>query len=205
MRKNRYALLINDMQNDFVLPNGVDVVRGAYETLPVIAHLLSFARRYGFPVFHLVREYRQDGSDIEITRLKGFLNNKKCAVPGTPGCEIVNELTPTQGEYRLVRNRFSAFMQTELDFMLRRLSVQHLFICGTQYPNCVRATAFDAICYGYEVTIVTDATSAKTEEIAVANILDMENIGINCLELQPILHSLQQEMRNLNPSKFETV
>lgn len=193
MLNNKYALLINDMQNDFVLPGEIDIVNGAYETIPTILELLEFARAHRFPVFHLVREYRYDGSDIEITRLQGFLGGKRCAIPGTYGCEIVNELRPIGGEYRLVRNRFSAFMQTELDFMLRRLDVQHVLICGTQYPNCVRSTAFDAVCYGYETTVVTDATSADTDEIAQANILDMKNIGIHCRPLDTVLDSIKHD------------
>jgi len=76
------------------------------------------------------------------------------------------------GEYRVVKNRFSGFMNTELDFMLRRLKVETLAVCGTQYPNCIRATVFDAVSLGYETIVITDATSAKTPQIAKANILD---------------------------------
>ena len=186
MNKFQHALLINDMQNDFVLPDAPDKVAGAYATVPTLRSLLDFCRDQGFPIFHLVREYRADGSDIEVTRLQSFLSGSKYAVPGTKGCEIIEELKPKEGEYRLVRNRFSAFMQTELDFMLRRLDVHHLIICGTQYPNCVRATAFDGISYGYDVSVVTDATSAETDEIAQANIIDMKNIGIHCISFKDI-------------------
>lgn len=187
MNSKKYVLLIIDMQNDFVLPGAPACVAGAYDTIPRIMKVLDFFRTKELPVFHIVREYRADGSDIEITRLSGFLNNKPYTVPGTDGCKIVEGLTPVQGEYRIVKNRFSGFMNTELDFMLRRVGATHLIICGTQYPNCIRATIFDAISYGYPVINITDATSAQTLEIADANIADLKNIGVECISWDEFL------------------
>ena len=180
------ALIIVDMQNDFVLPGAPGCIAGAMATLPRLREALDAFRGARFPVFHVVREYRADGSDIEITRLKRFMGEAQIVVPGTSGCEIVKELTPLPGEYRVVKNRFSAFMNTELDFMLRRLKVETLAVCGTQYPNCIRATVFDAVSFGYETLVITDATSAQTLQIAEANILDMRNIGVKCLPFSAV-------------------
>jgi nicotinamidase-related amidase len=175
------ALIVVDMQNDFVLPGAPGCVAGAMATVPRLREVLDAFRSAKRPIFHVVREYRADGSDIEFTRLKRFMDEVKMVVPGTPGCEIVKDLTPLPGEYRVVKNRFSGFMNTELDLMLRRLRVETVAICGTQYPNCIRATVFDAVSLGYETFVVTDATSAQTPQIAEANILDMRNIGVTCL------------------------
>jgi nicotinamidase-related amidase len=187
MNDRKYALIIIDMQNDFVLPGAPVCVAGAHATVPRIKRLLDFFRAKAWPVFHVVREYRPDGSDIEFTRLHGFLNDKNYAVPGTEGCEIVADLAPVGGEYRVVKNRFSGFMNTELDFMLRRIGATHLVVCGTQYPNCIRTTIFDAIAHGYPVINVTDATSAQTPQIAEANITDLKNIGVDCITLEEFL------------------
>ena len=183
----KQALIIIDMQNDFVLSGAPACVAGAYATVPATCRLLADFRSRGLPVFHIIREYRPDGSDIEITRLVAFLNKGRYLLPGTSGAEIVEALKPVQGEYTIVKNRFSAFMNTELDFMLRRLKVTDLVVCGTQYPVCVRATIFDAVCHGYHVTNIIDATSAATEEIAAANILDIRNIGVDCIMIDDFL------------------
>jgi nicotinamidase-related amidase len=190
MSPKQYALIIIDMQNDFVLPGAPACVAGAHATLPCLRRLLDVFRGNKWPVFHVVREYRADGSDVELTRLDGFLKNKSYAVPGTKGCEIVAELTPAAGEYKLVKNRFSAFMNTELDFMLRRISATHLVIVGTQYPYCIRTTIFDALSYGYPVINIVDATSAKTPAIAEANITDLKSIGVDCITLDAFLGAL---------------
>jgi len=188
MSDKKYALIIIDMQNDFVLPGAPACVAGAYVTITCIKRALDFFRTHHFPVFHVIREYRADGSDIEFFRLPDFLNNKRYGVPGTKGCDIVDDLSPVEGEYRIIKNRFSGFMNTELDFMLRRVRATHLVICGTQYPNCVRATIFDAIAYGYPVINITDATSAQTQQIAEANIVDLKNIGVNCISFEEFLN-----------------
>ncbi len=180
-QNKKYALIIIDMQNDFVLPGAPACVAGAYASIPKIREALDFFRNKTLPVFHVIRAYRADGSDIEITRLKAFTQEKPYGVTGTKGAEIVDELKPLPGEYQIIKNRFSGFMQTELDFMLRRLNVSHIAVCGTQYPNCIRTTIFDGVSYGYHVTLLTDATSAQRPDIAQANIRDIANIGVECL------------------------
>lgn len=182
MNSSKVALFIIDMQKDFVLPESPSCITGANATIPSIVKILNEFRDRELPIFHIVREYRGDGSDIEKFRLKEFVEKKKYAVPNTSGCEIVDELKPKDNEYRIVKNRFSGFMNTELDFMLRRLEISKIIITGTQYPNCVRATAFDAVALGYDVAVVTDATSAATEGVAMANIIDLQNIGISCIK-----------------------
>jgi nicotinamidase-related amidase len=193
MAERKYALVVVDMQNDFVLPGSPACVAGAYDTVPAIKRLLEFFRSRKLPVFHVVREYRADGSDIEMNRLDGFLRKQRYLVPGTKGCEIVEPLKPEEGEYRLVKNRYSCFMNTELDFMLRRIGATHLVVCGTQYPNCIRATIFDAVCHGYPVINIIDATSAQTPDIAQANIVDIRNIGVDCVFLDEFIHSLNKD------------
>jgi len=177
----KIALIIVDMQNDFVLPDAPQCVNGAVSIIPNIQKVLDMFREKSLPVFHVYREYRADGSDIEKTRFEDFMHRKKYCVPQTKGCEIVDELSPVEGEYCIVKNRFSGFMNTELDFILRRLEVENIVICGVQYPNCIRATVFDGVALGYDVTLVTDATAAQTEKIAQANIVDIRNIGVECI------------------------
>lgn len=183
------ALLIIDMQNDFVLPGSPVTVAGALATVPRIREALEAFRSARLPVFHLVREYREDASDVERFRVEKFLASGGFVLPGTRGCDIVDELKPVTGEYRIVKNRFSAFMNTELDFILRRLDVRHVVVCGIQYPNCVRATVFDAVACDYLVTVLTDGTTAQTAAIAEANILDMRNIGVRCITLRELLEN----------------
>jgi nicotinamidase-related amidase len=185
------ALIIVDMQNDFVLPGALACVAGAHATLPKIREALTFWRQVSWPVVYLYREYRRDGSDIELTRLEAFLRDKKFCLPGSEGAKIVQSIAPQPGDYQIMKNRFSGFMETELDFVLRRKGLESIVVCGTQYPCCVRATLVDGLCYGYHVTCLTDATSAETQDVALANIRDLQNMGIHCLDVDAFIETIK--------------
>jgi nicotinamidase-related amidase len=181
------ALLIVDMQNDFVLPSAAACIRGAQATVPSIVRLLSGARAQGWTVVHVIREYRADATDVEVPRRKRFLELGGYAVTGTAGAQIIPELAPTAAERVVVKPRFSGFMTTPLEAVLRAAAVTRVVICGTQYPNCIRATALDALALDFDVVVALDATSAQTPEIAAANVLDLRNVGIPCLPVDEVL------------------
>jgi len=175
------ALLIIDMQNDFVLEGKPLQVRGAAEIIPRIRAVLEYFRSRSCPVFHVVRIHRADGSDVEIIR-QDLFKTTPFAVEGTHGAAVIDEITPIPGEYILPKIRMSAFIGTGLDLTLRTLEVTTLVIVGIQTPNCIRTTAFDGIAYNYPVCLVDDATAAQTEDIHLANVQDMANIGIQILK-----------------------
>ncbi|MDD1683554.1 MAG: cysteine hydrolase [Methanoregula sp.] len=183
------ALLIIDMQNDFVLEGKPLKVAGAREVIPKIQTVLAEFRKRSLPVFHVLRVHRPDGSDVEITRKELFAKSP-FAVEGTKGAAVIDELSPHKDEYVLTKTRMSAFIGTELDLMLRTLGVSTLFVCGIQTPNCIRTTVFDGIAYNYPVVLIGDATGASSEEVHMANVRDMQNIGVrivNTAEIPGIL------------------
>ena len=88
------ALLIIDMQRDFMMAGSPLCVAGAAATVPAIAALLECCRHDGnIAIFHVIREYDSSGIDLERSRLQQF-QGVPGAVRGTPGAEIVPELRP---------------------------------------------------------------------------------------------------------------
>jgi len=179
------ALLIIDMQNDFVRPGAPLQVAGVLSIIPKVRALLTLFREKDLPVFHVLRIHRASGVDVEITRREIFAKTP-FAVEGTTGAEVIPELVPTRSEHVVKKTRMSAFFQTDLDIMLRTLGVDTLFVAGIQTPNCVRTTVFDAMAYNYRVFLVRDAVGAKTDAIHEANVLDMQNIGIGIVECEGV-------------------
>ncbi len=186
------ALAIIDMQQDFVLPGGAACVAGARTTVPALRTLLGLARARGWAVFHVHRLHEPDGSDAETTRRHLFAEGRGICVRGGEGARIIPELAPLPGEHLLVKRRFSAFFGTDFEARLRALGVRTLVIGGTQYPNCVRGTAVDALARDLRVVVVMDACSAQTDEIAAANVADMRNMGIACVPLAALEDTLGQ-------------
>ena len=106
------ALLIIDMQNDFVRDGAPLKVSDAGLIIGKIQSVLDVFRRYRLPVFHVIRVHRRDGSDVEIFRSDLF-KTLPFAVEGTKGAGIIRELEPREGEYIIRKTRMSAFMLTE--------------------------------------------------------------------------------------------
>ncbi|MGB8309172.1 MAG: isochorismatase family cysteine hydrolase [Methanoregula sp.] len=184
------ALLIIDMQNDFVREGAHLRVAQADNIIPKIRDVLNYFRAKNFPVFHILRVHRSDCSDVEITR-KNLFKRLPYAVAGSSGAQEISELAPIPGEYVIEKIRMSAFIGTELDLMLRTLGITVLIVTGVQTPNCIRTTSFDAIALNYQVILVKDATGAQSEEIHQANVRDMENIGIRIMDVQALFKNLK--------------
>ena len=179
------ALLIIDMQN------GVARRREfAREAILKIRQVLDAFREKGEPVIHILRVHRPDGSDVEKFRLAGF-KEQPFLVEGTEDAEVVEELKPINGEYTVKKQRFSAFFQSNLEMILKRLGIDMLVICGVQTPNCVRATVVDAIGYDYDIILLSDATRAASEEVHKANLHDMENMGVGISTTEEFINGLK--------------
>ena len=174
--KNEIALLIIDMQNDVVekLPKSKGII-------PNIQEVLEHFRSAGKPVFHIRRSYRADGTDVELPRLETFKKSGFKVVEGTPGALIIEPLKPKNGEYIIVKSRWSGFFKTNLDLLLNRLGVKTVVLTGVQTPNCLRTTAFDAISFDLDTIVLKDCSAAQTEEVHEHNLDDMANIGVKIM------------------------
>lgn len=179
-REERAALLVIDLERGFIDESSPLCIRGAAATLPACGQAIAYAREAGVPVFFIHRAYRADGSDVEACRYPGWQAGGKPLAPGSTGpgsVETPPEVTPQEGDYVVLKPRFSAFFQTELDLILRRLGVRTLYLTGTTTPNCIRTTCYDGLSLDYNVGILTDCCSSNSEEIQQANMVDMANIG----------------------------
>lgn len=146
------ALVVVDMQNDFVAPEGSLHVPDAQATVPVIADLIRRFRVAGAHVVFTQDTHRDGDPEFAIW--------PPHAVEGTPGHAIVDELHPLPDDTVIRKPRYDAFYGTPLDHLLRQWRVGTLVICGTVANICVHYTASSAALRWYDVVIPRDATSA---------------------------------------------
>ncbi|KAL6785923.1 hypothetical protein ACKKBG_A00710 [Auxenochlorella protothecoides x Auxenochlorella symbiontica] len=173
------ALLVVDMQNDFLLPSSPVCVAGGMDAVPAVMQAVQFARENGVPVIWVLRAHHHLGVDVEISRKGHFSDGAGVCVYGTPGASLVAGLQADPQEIVIHKQRFSGFMCTELDLVLRRLGVTRVTICGVQTPNCIRATAFDAVALGYaQVEVLSDATASASKAVQAANLYDLRQVGV---------------------------
>jgi nicotinamidase-related amidase len=154
------VLVIIDMQRDFLDPGApIEIPRGR-EIIPNLARLLSSCRKLRVPVVHVITIHRRNGKDWEI--LEPSRVPPHC-IENTDGAQIVSELRPLENEFVVVKKRYSAFFNTELDTILRRLQANTLIVAGVTTECCVRSTAFDAYFRDYQVIVPIDCTDSVTE------------------------------------------
>ena len=176
----RSALILIDMESGFVDPESGHCIRYAQSTVPACVRAVETARSKGIPVFFVKRIYRSDGSDVELTRYAAWKAGGRACTPASAGhnsAQAPEALRPQPGDYSIIKPRWSAFFQTELDLILRRLDVRTVILAGTTTPNCVRTTCYDAIALEYNAVVLTDCCSSQTEEIQRVNLEDMQRAG----------------------------
>jgi len=148
----RSALIVVDMQNDFVKEGGTLVVPDAQATIPEIKTLLDLARESGMKVVFTQDTHNEGDPEWEIW--------PEHVREGSWGWQVVDELQPLEDELVIRKVRYDAFYGTHLDHFLRVWEVDTLVLCGTVANICVHYTAASAALRWYDVIIPKDATSA---------------------------------------------
>jgi nicotinamidase-related amidase len=149
-------LIVVDMQNDFVKPDGTLVVPAASETVSHIQGLVESARNSGVHIAYTQDTQVKDDPEWEIWP-------RHCEI-GTWGWEIIEELKPDGDDLICRKNRYDGFYGTWLDHFLRRIwEVEHLVIVGTVSNICVAHTAASAGLRWYHVVMPANGISALTE------------------------------------------
>ncbi len=149
------ALLIVDMQNDFVKEGGKLVVPTAKDTVPAIRQLLDLARQHGMFVAYTQDTHLPNDPEFPIW-------GEHCLI-GTWGWEIVDELKPQPNELVVQKRRYDGFYGTTLEHDLRVAGVDTLIVTGTVANICVLHTAGSAALRWFKVIVPKDGISALTD------------------------------------------
>ncbi len=172
------ALLVIDMQRDFIEPGGFgeslgnDVSR-LQAIVPAVARLLELARGAGLPVIHTREAHRPDLSDCPpAKRERGAPSLRigdagpmgRILIEGEPGNDFVPALGPVDGELVISKPGKGAFYNTGLDDYLRSTGISHLLIAGVTTEVCVQTSMREANDRGYDCLLVEDCTESYFPE-----------------------------------------
>lgn len=154
------AMIVVDMQNDFVASGAALETPAARAVVPKLADALKICRDAGIKVIYTAHVHRRDGCDMGLfDDMHPPIANRAALVDGTPGVDIYPELAPAPGEHVIKKHRYSGFFGTDLDMILREWGVDTVIISGTTTENCCHATARDAMFRNYRVVFLSDATA----------------------------------------------
>jgi nicotinamidase-related amidase len=181
---SKTALVIIDMQRDFLEPGGFgaalgnDVTRLRAAVAPCRA-VLAAARRAGILVIHTREGHRPDLSDappLKVQRGDPALRigapgpMGRILVRGEPGHDIIPELYPVDGEPVIDKPGKGAFCQTDLELMLRNRGIETLLVCGVTTEVCVNTTVREANDRGFRCIVIGDCCASYFPEFHEAGL-----------------------------------
>ena len=172
--KSHLALVIIDMQRDFLEPGGFGEILGndvstLQSIVPAIQQLQEAFRHQGLTIIQTKEGHRADLSDCPMSkrlRGKGSLTigdegpMGRILVLGEPGNDIIEPLKPKPGEIVINKPGKGAFYQTDLAQILQTRGITHLIFTGVTTEVCVQSTMREAKDRGYECLLVEDATAS---------------------------------------------
>jgi nicotinamidase-related amidase len=175
---SRTALVIIDMQRDFLLPGGFGETLGNDVSLLSAAvepcrRLLSAAREKGILVIHTREGHRPDLSDAPRAKLERGAPSMRIGAPGPmgrilirgePGHDIIPELYPIEGEPVVDKPGKGAFYATDLHAILQNRGVESLIVCGVTTEVCVHTTVREANDRGYRCIVPGDCCGSYFPE-----------------------------------------
>jgi len=153
----RTALLVIDVQREYFDPDGPAFVEHADDILANVNRLVDAFRAAGLPIVFVRHENRPDGSDAGRMGDFSAPDEPDSFVAGTPRVELVFGLHVEPGDAVVVKRRYSAFLGTDLEAILRTAGVRAVVVCGLMTSFCCETTARDAHGRDYEVLFVSDA------------------------------------------------
>ena len=155
----RTAVMVIDMQNDFIAPGAVLFSQMGYDFVPAMADFLDRSRQKGMQIIYTQNVLRADGKDMgKSGDFCQAIKEGKALVEGTPGAEIYAPLAPKEGDIVLKKHRYSSFFGTDLDIILRTGGFDTVAITGVCTEACCFSTARDAGALGYDVAFLSDLT-----------------------------------------------
>jgi nicotinamidase-related amidase len=174
----RTALIVIDMQRDFIEPDGFGAALGndvghLRTSIAPAARVLAAAREAGLTIVHTREGHRGDLADLHPAKhRRGRFALRigdpgpmgRILIQGEPGHAIIPELAPLAGEIVIDKPGKGAFYATELDNRLRERNIEHLILCGVTTEICVSMTLREANDRGFDCLVLEDATASYFPE-----------------------------------------
>lgn len=172
------AVVVVDMQNDFVRVGAPLEVPESRPTIVVHQALLGACRERGIPIIYtkfvagpqrtFIWEWSPQLAPPVCCCWKGFLRHYEDVGKELDGSDIIDEIHPEPGDPIVDKFGYGAFHNTNLDDLLKARHVESVLVTGTVTQICVEETARESMKRGYRTTIVSDAVSTYAPDLQAA-------------------------------------
>jgi len=170
LKKSETALLIIDMQYGGGAPDGslvrmlsVDVTKQEDIVTPILK-LRDFFSKNNMLIINIKTEYKEDFSDWQMLNERFEVRKYKHFIKGSQDAEIIPPLAPREGELLIVKNRWNAFFNTNLDAELKNKKIKNLILVGGATDVCVLETCSYAFSLNYNCIVPIETTASFNAE-----------------------------------------
>ncbi|SDG48558.1 Nicotinamidase-related amidase [Limimonas halophila] len=197
------AVVTVDAQRDYVEQDSPVKSAGCSSVVEPLGRLVQGMRERGAPVFHLVRFYWPDGSNVDLCRRQAVEEGMRVLMPGSQGAELVSGIAPDNAprldphlliegqaqelgprDRAIYKPRWGGFYGTCLDAELRRAGIDTLIIAGWNFATSGRATLLEASERDYRIVLVPDACASVTDEAQ----LELGRVGVHLKPVEQCLN-----------------
>jgi ureidoacrylate peracid hydrolase len=201
------ALIIVDMQNDFVHPDGAFAHRARENpgkidmpflsgTIPYVKKLADAFRKAGRPVVYIAHVLKPDYSDAQFPYWRAARGanrgNRTFIVENTWGAQVVDELAPQPGEHLVIKKGFGGFSNTPLDTILRNMGVTTCVVSGVTTCVCVSTTVRGGVEHNYRMILVKDAVAEVDRETHDGELKTMQRIFAEVKTADEVVQMLER-------------
>ena len=161
------ALILIDMINAVAKGNGppYNVPPNRQGVIDSFMRLVAHCREVGTPIIYITTYRRADNSDAPKTVADVGGGGGAAMLEGTPAVQVIEELAPQEGDYIVVKPRFSAYYGTNMDGILKSLGTETILVGGISTQRSVEGTARDAKNRDTQCVVVSDCCTAGEEDV----------------------------------------
>ncbi|AFS79799.1 isochorismatase EntB [Gottschalkia acidurici 9a] len=173
IKKEECALIIIDMQNDFIREGAPIECPGGRDIIPNIQKAKRWAKENDIPVFYTQEMHRFQKVDygLELER-----DEPQHCLEGTEGVEIIEELKPEDDDYVIIKRRYSGYYLTDLEVLMRSFNKKALILTGAATNVCVYATALDAVQRDVKSVVLSDGVAGTSIELHEAFLKNIDYV-----------------------------
>lgn len=197
LHAEKTAVVVVDMINDFCKPGGAMVLPGYEALVAPQLKIIEAARELDVPVIWIHDEHRRN-----MRHEREWAKRAPHGLEGTWGAEIISDLGALETDIHVIKRRYSAFFQTDLDLTLKDMRIEQLVVFGVVTNICVRSTVHDAFFIGYDAIVPEDccaATGAREQESSLYDIATHFGIVSNA---QDVVSALRQKGQLANADQY---
>ena len=188
------AVIAIDMQNAFVAEEGAYETPKARDMMELFSSIIGFARDNDMPVIWTQSDHSAPHAGLLLQKFP-IIAEDRVLWKDEPSFELYPDMVqPIEGEHRVVKHKYDAFFETDLDAILRNLGVETVIIIGTATNVCCESTARSAFFRDYQVAFISDSTASFDDSMHEATLKTIDMFFGRVMSTGELLNEMEGDL-----------